>query len=55
MENKTKLIEGSMKLEPLLNLARKRDTTLTIFLTALLIDSILKDIMKDVKPEDKGE
>ncbi len=44
MENRTKLIEGSMKVNPLLDLSRKHNTTLTIFLTALLIDSIFKEM-----------
>lgn len=44
IENRTKLIEGTMKVNPLLDLSRKYNTTLTIFLTALLIDSIFKEM-----------
>lgn len=44
IENRTKLIEGSMKVNPLLDLSRKYNTTLTIFLTALLIDSIFNEM-----------
>lgn len=48
-ENRTKLIEGSMKVKPLLDLARKHGTTLTIFLTALLLDSIFKEMTSKSK------
>lgn len=43
-ENRTKLIEGSMSAKAVLKLAHSYDTTLTIFLTALLIYSIYKDM-----------
>lgn len=49
LENRTKLIEATMKIEPLLDLSRKYNTTLTIFLTALLIDSIFKEMTSKSK------
>lgn len=42
-EKKTKLIEGSMSVKEVLDLSRKYNTTLTIFLTSLLIYSINKE------------
>lgn len=50
MENRTKVIEGSMKVKALLDLSKKYNTTLTIFLTSLLIDCIFKEMSsKDKK------
>jgi len=43
-ENRTKLIEGSMSAKKVLNLAHEYNTTLTVFLTSLLIYSIYKEM-----------
>lgn len=43
-ENRTKLIEATMSVKEMLNLSRKYETTLTIFLTALLMYSIYKEM-----------
>lgn len=51
-ENRTKLIEGAMSLESTLALSRKYNTSLTVFLTALLLYSISSEMpeKKKVKP-----
>lgn len=43
-ENRTRLIEGSMSVKAVLNLAHEYNTTLTIFLTSLLLYSIYKEM-----------
>lgn len=43
-ENRTKLIEGTMSVKQVLNLCHKYNTTLTIFLTSLLMYSIYKEM-----------
>ncbi len=43
-ENRTRLIEGSLPLRPLLDLAHEYNTTLTIFLASLLLYSIEKEM-----------
>lgn len=43
-ENRMKLIEGSMSTKSVLELAHKYNTTLTIFITALFIYSIYKEM-----------
>ena len=43
-ENRTKLIEGSMSVKAALDLAHEYNTTLTIFLTSLLLYSIYKEM-----------
>jgi len=43
-ENRMRLIEGTMSVKTILNLTRKFDTTLTVFLTSLFIYSIYKDM-----------
>jgi hypothetical protein len=43
-ENITKLIEGTMSTQKIINLSHKYNTTVTIFLTSLLIYSILEDM-----------
>lgn len=43
-ENRTKLIEGSMSVKSVLALAHEYNTTLTIFLTSLLLYSIYKEM-----------
>lgn len=44
LENRTRLIEGTMSVKEMLTLSRKYETTLTIFLTALLMYSIYKEM-----------
>lgn len=43
-ENRTKLIEGTMSAKAVLNLAHEYNTTLTVFLTSLLLYSIYKEM-----------
>lgn len=43
-ENRTRLIEGSMSVKSVLDLAHEYNTTLTIFLTSLLLYSIYKEM-----------
>lgn len=43
-ENRTRLIEGSMSVKAVLGLAHEYNTTLTIFLTSLLLYSIYKEM-----------
>lgn len=43
IENRTKLVEGSMSVKEVLGLAHNYNTTLTIFLTSLLLYSIHKE------------
>lgn len=43
-ENRTKLIEGSMSVKSVLDIAHKYNTTLTIFMTSLFFYSIYKDM-----------
>ncbi len=43
-ENRTKLIEGTLPLNQVLDLSHEFQTTLTIFLTALLFESIYKEM-----------
>ncbi|MDF2672812.1 MAG: hypothetical protein K0R09_1077 [Clostridiales bacterium] len=48
-ENRMKLIEGSMSVKAILELAHKYNTTLTIFITALFLYSIYKEMSTYVK------
>ena len=48
-ENRIKIIEGLMSTSEVLRLAKKYNTTMTIFLTALLIDSIGKQMSEREK------
>jgi hypothetical protein len=43
-ENITKLIEGTMSTKKVIDLSHKYNTTVTIFLTSLLIYSIIEDM-----------
>lgn len=47
-ENRTKLIEATMSVKQVLSLSRRYNTTLTVFLTALLMYSIYKEMPTDL-------
>lgn len=46
-ENKMKIIEGAMSVEEVLKISREYDTSMTVFLTALLLYSIYLDMPKN--------
>ena len=48
-ENRTKLIEGSMSVKAVLDQAHEYNTTITVFLTSLLIYSIYKEMPTKMK------
>lgn len=49
MENRMKLIEGSMSVKSVIDIAHKYDTTLTVFMTSLLLYSIHKEMPSSKK------
>jgi len=46
-ENKMKVIEGAMSVEEVLNISREYGTSMTVFLTSLLVHSIYVDMPKN--------